>query len=519
MLPTGVGGSWSSDDVLGFGWGTESRLSCKYMTSLGSDVLHRDLIWTSATDAYFVSSALVICEPPSHVFSRDASLYEIARYTYSDTGLEVMATITSNSAVATADASRVALHLVPEPILSSVSPQSGLAPDGGCIVTIAWEHSTFKSRSERSSHAISRLSCAFGTIAPVSMSILDRHDNSGSCVTPAVTIAARFGTSFVGKLSRVDTFLYLPNTGRLSAGTGIRYVPKMSAPAASFVFVSSTSASIGAAFDVFKLDVSTQVVKACNFIGYESATVLQPFCKNFATCLSPILPGGFVVVELTDLMMPGCATGARQQIEIYGSPLATFLIPSNALSGGGTIISAIGVDLLPSCSDGVNSLPELQCVFGAHSTKAAAIVSSALALCEVPPQFHTSSVWTEAERFHSTENMDSVIEYPFAVAREGDTLVRTGLSVRYIDSPIVLKVFPNVVSADNSGTVVAVYGRNLGEEVHGARCVFGTIHVAATARNNTHVECTSPTHIAATVPLAIVCRGVWGVYDLAFDFV
>ena len=29
MLPTGVGGSWSSDDVLGFGWGTESRLSCR----------------------------------------------------------------------------------------------------------------------------------------------------------------------------------------------------------------------------------------------------------------------------------------------------------------------------------------------------------------------------------------------------------------------------------------------------------------------------------------------------------
>ena len=54
--------------------------------------------------------------------------------------------------------------------------------------------------------------------------------------------------------SLVDTFLYLPNTGRLSAGTGIRYVPKMSAPAASFVFVSSTSASIGAAFDVFSTE-------------------------------------------------------------------------------------------------------------------------------------------------------------------------------------------------------------------------------------------------------------------------
>ena len=73
--------SWrflSSDDVLGFGWGTESRLSCRYLTSLGDDVLQRDHILTSATDGYFVSSALVICEPPSQVFSRDSSLNGIA---------------------------------------------------------------------------------------------------------------------------------------------------------------------------------------------------------------------------------------------------------------------------------------------------------------------------------------------------------------------------------------------------------------------------------------------------------
>jgi len=64
-----------------------------------------------------------------------------------------------------------------------------------------------------------------------------------------------------------------------------------------------------------------------------------------------------------------------------------------------------------------------------------------------------------------------------------------------------------------------VYGRNFREEVHLGRCVFGTIQVTATVRNSTQLECCSPTHVAATVPLAVVYNGVWGLYDLAFDFI
>lgn len=521
MLPTGVGGSWSSDDVLGFGWGTESRLSCRYLTSLGDDVLQRDHILTSATDGYFVSSALVICEPPSQVFSRDSSLNRIARYAYSDLGLEVMATITSGLTFKTTDALYIALNLIPEPILTSVSPQSELPPDGGGIVKIAWQYSTFESGRERDLRAILRPSCAFGSIAPVSMSIDGRDIKSGRCVTPAETIAVRYGTSFVDQQSPLDISLHLPNTGRLSAGTGTRFVTNKTVRAVSTsIIMPSTSASMGAPKSLFVMfSVSSQVAKNCNFVGYESATVLHPFSRNFAACVSPVLPGGFVVVELTDWVVPDYVTGAKQQIEIYSSPFATSLMPSNAPSGGGTIISVVGVDLLPSCGDGVNSLPDLQCLFGAHSTKAATIVSSVLARCEVPPQARTTHVWPETESLQSTQTMESIVDYPFAAAREGDTLARMGLSLQFMTPPTAIKVFPSVVSADRGGTVVAVYGRNFREEVHLGRCVFGTIQVTATVRNSTQLECSSPTHVAATVPLAVVYIGVWGLYDLAFDFI
>ena len=105
-----------------------------------------------------------------------------------------MATITSGLTFQTTDALYIVLNLIPEPILTSVSPQSGLRLMAVALLKLPG-NTLLSKVDERDWRAILRPSCAFGSIAPVSMSIDGRDIKSGRCVTPAETIAVRYGTS------------------------------------------------------------------------------------------------------------------------------------------------------------------------------------------------------------------------------------------------------------------------------------------------------------------------------------
>ena len=166
----------------------------------------------------------------------------------------------------------------------------------------------------------------------------------------------------------------------------------------------------------------------------------------------------------------------------------------------------VGFNLHSSCQ-GLGCMSNLFCTYSVGATSAALMISSSLALCEVPS--HAASLHQHGANTDSGPKLKQH-ETLFTISRGSQDPLQTGIGIRISESPNVSITVPGVATADAGGDLITVHGINFDVNFLSPRCVFGTISVAAAILNETLAECVSPSHAASCVPFAISHLGDWG---------
>ena len=571
MVQHGVGGASDGQFAGGFGWGSGGALTCQYRGSRlrsGSGYGWDNGVGVSSgsdgkfeTPAHVVSSALVSCDPPVLVEEYEddeqggdaAAAGVVRRYPMGKlsgaaaaaaveggdlAGVIVSAWVSSGgsgAAINSGNSSAVALRVVPVPRYTSLSPRrgEGLPSAGGAVVSITWQMGAVSSggrgggggswgvhyeQAVRGGRAPAQLACAFGTMAPVAMSIHGGGRGGGSCVSPAHSSTPRRRGD---PTSVVPVWLHLPNTGRLSSShPSTSYIDQSEAISSRSQSIRSSELGLGFYVDATSawtlLPSATSsggggalvlagaiphAVATCVF-GLETSSSLHQLTGEKMLCYGVVLRGGFTAVRLptaggtfagSNVHYKG---GASFALELYVSPIARSVAPPWAPTGGGTLHAVRGSNLRPAHDHG--GQPELACVVGQHAG-AAMVVSSVLARCEAPAR--ATAFGTQVE---DGDNDDADVSVghnlPLTVVRGGDAAATSGVTLHFTARPRVFSSHPAAATADFGGTVVAVLGSGFRDGVGGAaRCSFGTVTVSAAVQNGTRIECVAPAHIAASV--------------------
>lgn len=505
LSPYGVGGSWNSHDVAGFGWGMKSAMMCRFgMIGIGFSahnpmtIIHKQSpspILESAAVGHIVSSALVACEPPTFLPSHEGFSNDVfPQLEYVGDGTEVLVGVTSG--LGTESVAGFILRMTSEPILTSVSPLSGIPSSGGSTITVTWRANAWPGFR----FPIPHLSCAFGTIAPISLMLLRGESEAGSCVTPAHAPTPEGGQSKGVEL--LPMTLYLQSSGRLAC-VDFKFDAAVSTTSIQRAFLtSSIYTSAGKVLSISHLlPVSA---KKCNF-GMDISTTMHPVSPDMAVCVTTAMRGGFVVVRISGDQLSNAGM-FMDQIEVINPPLVKALMPSVISSTGGTIIKIVGFNLHSSCY-GLGCMSNLFCTYGVRATSAAVSISSSLALCEVPS--HPANLHQAGTNIDSGPKLNKH-DTLFTISRGSQDHLKTGIGLRFSESPNVSITAPGVATADTGGDLITVHGINFGMNFFSPRCVFGTISVAAAFFNETRAECVSPSHAASCVPFAISHLGDCG---------
>lgn len=505
LSPYGIVGSWKSHDVAGIDLGMKSVMMCRFGV-LGIDFNpHNPMtnthkrspspILESAAGGHIVSSALVACEPPTFLPSHEGFNNDVfPQREYVEDGIEVRVGVTSD--LGTESVAGIILRMTLEPILTSVSPLSGIPSSGGSTITTTWHAKAWPGFRFPNPH----LSCAFGTIAPISLMLLGGESEAGSCVTPAHAPTPEGSQSKGVELLPIS--LHLQSSGRLACmhfkfDAIVRTTPIQRAFLTSSIYTSS-----GKVLSVSHLLPLS--AKSCNF-GMDISSTLHPVSPNMAVCFTTAMRGGFVTVRISGDQQSygGMLMG---QIEVTDPPLVKTLMPSIISSTGGTIMKIVGFNLHSSCQ-GLGCMSNLFCTYSVGATSAALMISSSLALCEVPS--HAASLHQHGANTDSGPKLKQH-ETLFTISRGSQDPLQTGIGIRISESPNVSITVPGVATADAGGDLITVHGINFDVNFLSPRCVFGTISVAAAILNETRAECVSPSHAASCVPFAISHLGDWG---------
>ena len=127
------------------------------------------------------------------------------------------------------------------------------------------------------------------------------------------------------------------------------------------------------------------------------------------------------------------------------------LMPSIISSTGGTIMKIVGFNLHSSCQ-GLGCMSNLFCTYSVGATSAALMISSSLALCEVPSHEHLFTSRRKHRQWSQAETTRNVV---YNIAR-----ISRSSSDRYWDPyfRITQRIHycPGVAAADAGGDLITV---------------------------------------------------------------
>jgi hypothetical protein len=537
MLPRGGGGSFSSQIGSGFGYGNEGNVGCFVS---GGDFISAESAFPSESKrkvaTRFVSSALVQCEVAGAFLGANAleteegAIEVVLSVGVNDRGFDAGAG--AGAAGASGGAGR--LRVVRGARLASASNLRLLPSVGGSDVRVTWEGISSWNRPLEANG----LACAFGAIAPVSMRLGFSGSNSGSCSSPALapTPKPEAGENFNGGIAdgfvRGGSFsLPFPNAGPSAvfqdARLGAYFVLETDSKLRGWVVLpSSASGSGGSAVAVAGFFPKRESLSWTLGFGTDGSCPLFPGeeAGSGVSCVFPASRGGFVTLSIqwhsrvssSEASAFGRYGGGTTRVALlFQTARAASTAPPSVSSRGDSIVSVSGKDFQGPL-EGRSS----RCAFDDSISVSAIAVSSALIRCEVPRSLSSpaAAAATGGDSPPRARDRKAFVSVAFGA----DTAVAdfpNGVSITFLESPIVTRADPSTALADAGGTLVTATGSGFRPEIGSAKCVFGTVKVSATFLTGQTMECVAPTKRRGSVPFAVVYEYDSGnSEDVAFAF-
>ena len=378
----------------------------------------------SPVRSVFVSTALVVCESPVHAAGPSDVFASGAPGQWSQP--------------------LSSLSFEPLPLLKTAQPMQG-ATTGATVVVSQVD----------GLNGDGDLFCAFGPIAFVHATLLS--SSAAACISPARAPGyASFMLTVVGG----------------AASGGVHSLRYLSFDPPVFDVVSPDFALV-AAMSVVRLDWDVLVPGGVACGTSQGAVSPGRLTQDSSFC--EVSPGdaGFIIVDLT---FEGNSGSAQFQLLALNQPRVASLQPDCVTEAGGTLVAVQGSGLL---------LHGMRCLFDAESSAPAAVLSSALAVCEVP-----AHVPDDSRTLHLVASFSHHVD--------------AGLAFQTAPAVGIVLLKPGVACSEGGALVhAAVDGPSAG--VHS--CKFGTIFPVSAAVDQIGVRCIAPAHTTGVVPAALSCNG------------
>lgn len=234
-----------------------------------------------------------------------------------------------------------------------------------------------------------------------------------------------------------------------------------------------TVSLFGAYFDAFPDPSATVYVQfgssetvVGNVVGSTEIVCTAPPTTS-SGFFSEAVQGYFVLVRVTNLVN---FWSNAVQLFVETRPDVLSILPDAGPSCGGTSVSVVGRNFLPSVS--------LVCVFGdgdSNTSTPARWLSADLLECESPS-------WTIPDG-------DDRVSVPFAVGTGTEQALQSLLSFRFMSPIVVESILPESGPAESS-TNITITGANLSG--YDLTCIFGGQEVLPAVQEDDYVQCTVP---------------------------
>ena len=462
--------------------------------------------------AHVVSSALISCEPPASSNLEDANpSYNTAAdkpsMRFSDSVRAAYIRLASGDV--TVGSTSLAVKLVQVSVLERV-----VVTEGHETINLTWDAPELTMKMGLS---LSIITCAFGTIAPVSL--LLNGQSGGVCMVPV-----HAGKS---NCAHPHIWLHLPNTGRVVAPPMLSDSIRCCTKSRSHQYGCSSPSREGPRDAEGPRDV---VHTQHRYIGSKAIGehILSRKKSSFQTVVDDF--GAWRMCAL------GNTSIHYSRITNLQAPIIMKATPSHISSIGTTLLRIFGSNFFTQHDhDGSYTL---SCVIESYYVDAV-VVSSAVAVCEAPfpdPQavilsdvdipkslgtygkgdLHLSpSSW----RSFSASPRKMMVHISVARYTRQQSYVR-GIRSGIASMPQVTSVAPSSSAADRGGAVVSVAGNSFSKDTLPTNCAFGTVYVFARVTNTTSAKCISPAHVQRRVSFAFYSDGIRSINagNLVFNF-
>ncbi len=464
--------------------------------------------------AHVVSSALIACEPPASSILEDATL--AYRATPQGTLVDLFDSVVTSTTVTllsngiAVNTPSLAVRLIPVSQLERVVVAE-TSMQNIRVINFTW----YPAESWVNIGSLSRIACAFRTIAPISIQPNGRF--GGTCVVPA---HARNHDR-----DHSQVYFYLPNTGRV---VNLQLLSRSVRSEKNNQSKESTCSSFCQArrrTNVYTHNQSkgTELVEE-NILSYKFS--------SFDTGVNHFGSWSSSMCSLGNYEVP---TYYFRNTE-HQAPIIFKASPSHISSSGTTLLKIFGRNF-GSHHDHDRS-ETLTCIIDSHYVEAV-VVSSVVAICEAPfPESQTVNLadvgileWAETSRKYSRDISSSgSCTSPFS-ALPCKTIVDVSVAritnhcanVHGIRSatalmPQVTSIVPSSAAANRGGVVVNVAGDLFTKDTLPTYCAFGTIYVSARVTNTMSAKCISPAHVRRHVSFAFYSNEIRSSSDGRLDF-
>ena len=234
-----------------------------------------------------------------------------------------------------------------------------------------------------------------------------------------------------------------------------------------------TVSLFGAYFDAFP-DPSTTVYVQFgssetvigNVVGSTEIVCTAPPTTS-SGFFSEVVQGYFVLVRVTNLVN---FWSNAVQLFVETRPDVLSILPDAGPSCGGTSVSVVGRNFLPSVS--------LVCVFGDGNSNAS-----------TPARWHSPDLLECESPSWTIPDGEDRMSVPFAVGTSTEQALQSLLSFRFMTPIVVGSILPETGPAESS-TNITISGAHLNG--YDLTCLFGGQEVLPTVQEDRFVECTVP---------------------------